>query len=559
MRDGAYAVAALTQDLDLSSLDRQSAAQETEYRVWKKVKNLVDTLGFSSIYLMVPEQDQFRFVLDTIADPRNLEEETTLFSAYKQAPDELYQAYKLDKEIFTKKAYTDEFGTFISVFIPVKSMEGRFIGMLGADFDVGPIRAFTSKIISIMFFQIVPLALAIGFFSVWLTQILISKPILKTNAVLAKIARGGGNLGIRLEKKYDDEIGELSENYNDFAQGMLEIVLNIRSLMDQARQIQSGLASSAEDASSGIMQISSNIEFMVSFIRTLEEKIQIARRLGTEVVGITQRLTQDGQRQSAAIGQSSTSSDSLVKAVGGINSSISRVSELSRSLTETSAQGVESMEVTKRSVHEMTEKVAEISQMLGLINKISSQTNLLAMNASIEAAHAGDSGKGFAVVADEIRKLVDSSNANSKNINQSLKTINRLIGETMAQSETTRVVLRTMDESIKETNKAFLDIRGEASNASAEATAIRELMLSLTQLNQEASSSIASISAAAVNADSSNADVQKLSVDLTNGMQETERGTSYIKNAFQQVAESAWEVKRISDGLAEQTDRFKGG
>ncbi|AHC15684.1 hypothetical protein L21SP2_2329 [Salinispira pacifica] len=177
-------------------------------------------------------------------------------------------------------------------------------------------------------------------------------------------------------------------------------------------------------------------------------------------------LSERAQEQSSNVTESSAAIEQMVASISSVTSVIERRRERVNELIHTSERGAARIQKTEESFNKVVEHIDGIKEMTGLISGIASQTNLLAMNAAIEAAHAGDAGRGFAVVADEIRKLAENSSVNTKNISDTLKELISSIQETSTQ--------------VQETGATFSDIREEVGLVS---TAMDEIYGSTQELN----------------------------------------------------------------------------
>jgi len=179
-------------------------------------------------------------------------------------------------------------------------------------------------------------------------------------------------------------------------------------------------------------------------------------------------------------------------------------------LIENASRGKESMKETIQSVQDIALSVDGIAAAIKIISGIAANTNLLSMNAAIEAAHAGAAGRGFAVVADEIRRLSESTSANSRNISQTLSGIIDGISVTSKRSTDTDNLISEMADEINgfaDTMTGLINTLGELSSGSTEITgslnALKELtatikngyanMLSMTDNLQDDMNRLASI------------------------------------------------------------------
>jgi len=197
-------------------------------------------------------------------------------------------------------------------------------------------------------------------------------------------------------------------------------------------------------------------------IKELDEQLVEKVRHDTEIIGNINKLVKDFDEsidlQTQAVENSSQKTEHIVE-------SLQRVSEMSRKEQESikrllanAARAQEAMQETKQSVLGISQLVEGTGEAIKIISSIAANTNLLSMNAAIEAAHAGESGRGFAVVADEIRRLSENTRANSVNISKTLKSIIGGITTTSKQSDETDNIIMEMAKEINTFAEIITDI-----------------------------------------------------------------------------------------------------
>jgi PAS domain S-box-containing protein len=178
-------------------------------------------------------------------------------------------------------------------------------------------------------------------------------------------------------------------------------------------------------------------KMMEEIDRQLKEQIKNALGLINGIDKLVHELNETIDLEAEAVNESTVVTERMVRSLKQTSEISRKEQESIKQLIDVTSQGQESMQNTIQSVKGISESVDGISDAIQIISAIAASTNLLAMNAAIEAAHAGAAGRGFAVVADEIRKLADNTRENSRNISLTLKTIISGISVTTKQSGNT--------------------------------------------------------------------------------------------------------------------------
>ncbi len=385
----------------------------------------------------------------------------------------------------------------------------------------------------------------------------ISAPLERVADAMRDLEGGAGDLTFRISGESRDEIGRVVRHFNAFVAKLQNIIRDVSATArrlgtasDELAGISDRLVENSESVREGASAVASRTHEVSANVETVAGAAQEAHRNVSSVSSSTELMSENMAQVSLAAEAVASNAVEVEGSVRDISDAITMIRDNTEKAATVSRQGAEKAAPVQQLLRELTRSAEATGKIVALIQKVADQTNLLSLNASIEAASAGEAGKGFAVVANEVKDLARETTAATKKIElqisdmqsftrQSVAAIGQII-ELMegansinssianAVEDQTRTSAKVF-EATSDSTKMIADVTGnigEASNTAAEVAAkASDLMRGVAEISENAAKAvrgslevaahIESVRLSSVDSSNEAANVRKRAQDLT--------------------------------------------
>ena len=385
----------------------------------------------------------------------------------------------------------------------------------------------------------------------------ITKPIKEFSAVLKDISEGEGDLTRKIEVSSRDEIGEMAEYFNNTFAKIRRLVATVQNQSNMLGSVGSNLSSNMTETAAAINQISANIKSIKS--QTINQAASVTETSSTMEqisMGISRLNSLIGE-QSSNISQSSSIINSLIQNIDGATKTLIHNTENINRLAETSESGKVALDKITNAIEEVANESRSLMEISSVIQNIASETNLLAMNAAIEAAHAGETGKGFAVVADEVRKLAESSSAQTKTIESALKKITASISVVTAYSTEVVEKFTSIEQEVNNVSNQEERIRSTMEQTSENSKEVLHSITMLNDITQKVQKSSVEMLEGSNQITHEAKNMNTITQEITGGMNEMATGADQITEAVNTVNTLTVDTQNSINALNTEVNKFK--
>ena len=423
--------------------------------------------------------------------------------------------------------------------------------------SMGSLKALQEETRRLLLFVVIVALIIAGFAA--LVALFLSHSLTKPFKQLAQnfgmISRG--DLTASTPDYSSREASSLSKGFNNLADGISSMVRNIKDSSRNIKQVAEDLSISITETNETIAMVREGVDSIRTDVGRENKSIATSEAAVNRVMQEIEKLNDKIREQSSQISSSSSATEEMVANIQSIESTIVTVNTNVNELVKSSMEEKKRLSAASEAAKMVESESMALAEMNTVIANVATQTNLLSMNAAIEAAHAGEAGKGFAVVAQEIRKLAETTAQQSRNSEEALSSIQKQIREIASSSihveQSFGDMIRIIGgiEQLSENLKNAAEEQGEGS---------RQLLDSISALNtitSEVETGASSMQASAGDAVSACRELTDISRNVADTVNKCSQGVSSLSEDSKSVVFAAENTKVGVGALEKSVDHFK--
>ena len=416
------------------------------------------------------------------------------------------------------------------------------------------VRTHFSKLLLYIFETMAVVLVAAIFVSLFFSK-KFSKPIEETARILEKMA--AGNLTLRLSaEKGNNEISKMRRSINAFTESINKMVAVSKQNIISLSKVAENLNENSSGISSEIKQISDNSSELADQAKTQLETVSLTVDTMGKMSSITNQLSAQIHDQNNDLSQSSAAVEEMISNIKSITENIDKFGNSFNQLSSDSEDGKNKIENVINLIESVSAESKKLLDTNKVIEDVAQQTNLLAMNAAIEAAHAGEAGKGFAVVAEEIRKLSESTTKQSHYIKQTLSSVIENINEVTNAATSAGLTFGEIVNQISSDDSLITEIRSSMEEQSIGSKQIVDALGNIKETTHTIIANSKQMNSGIENVVAQVKELENAAKNLSSKTDEIKKSTQIINSNANKLIGMASENIKFAKELSAQTEKY---